>query len=111
MLYRAGCETTPGSLVLYSATAEQRTRVDSAAVTNAFYLCLSHFNNAKVLKREGEGGGEREGDLTVPLDDGDEGMFGARQAIILGHPESAMNAQGPRGLGTLEREIENRYGY
>jgi hypothetical protein len=66
----------------------------------------------KFLKWEGEGGGEREGDLTVPLDDGDEGgIFGARQAIILGHPESAMNAEGPRGLGTLEREMENRYRY
>lgn len=59
----------------------------------------------KFLKFEGEGGGEREGDLTVPvpLDNGDEGgPFVARQAIILGHPESAMNAEGPRGLGTLE---------
>lgn len=66
----------------------------------------------KFLKWEGEGGGEREGDLTVPVDDGDGGgAFGARQAIILGHPESAMNAEGPRGLGTLEREIEGRYRY
>jgi hypothetical protein len=61
----------------------------------------------KFLKWEGEGGGEREGDLTVPVDDGDGergGVFGARQAIILGHPESSMNAEGPKGLGTLERE-------
>ncbi|EUC33770.1 hypothetical protein COCVIDRAFT_83925 [Bipolaris victoriae FI3] len=66
----------------------------------------------KFLKWEGEGGGEREGDLTVPLDDGDDGaVYGARQAIILGHPESAMNAEGPRGLGTLEREMESRYRY
>ncbi|OAG20287.1 hypothetical protein CC77DRAFT_900024, partial [Alternaria alternata] len=56
----------------------------------------------KFLKWEGEGGGEREGDLTVPLNDGDDGgVFGARQAIILGHPESSLNAEGPRGLGTL----------
>ncbi|KAF1937595.1 hypothetical protein EJ02DRAFT_458599 [Clathrospora elynae] len=67
----------------------------------------------KFLKWEGEGGGEREGDLTVPLDDGEErGAFtGARQAIILGHPESNMNAEGPRGLGTLEREEGGKYGY
>jgi hypothetical protein len=66
----------------------------------------------KFLKWEGEGGGEREGDLTVPLDDGDEGgAFGARQAIILGHPESTMNAEGPKGLGTLEREGDGGYQY
>lgn len=58
----------------------------------------------KFLKWEGQGGGEREGDLTVPLDDGDDGnIYGARQAIILGHPESKMNAEGPRGLGTMHR--------
>ena len=66
----------------------------------------------KFLKWEGEGGGEREGDLTVPLDDGDDGgVFGARQAIILGHPESSLNAEGPRGLGTLEREGGTGYHY
>lgn len=60
----------------------------------------------RFLKYEGEGGGEREGDLTVPLDDGDEGgnVFGARQAIILGHPESTLNKEGPRGLGTMADE-------
>ncbi|KAL6703488.1 hypothetical protein ACN47E_009586 [Coniothyrium glycines] len=65
----------------------------------------------KFLKWEGEGGGEREGDLTVPLDDGSEygGLFGARQAIILGHPESAMNAEGPRGLGTMEHLDDEKY--
>ncbi|EOA86786.1 hypothetical protein ACJQWK_08218 [Exserohilum turcicum] len=58
----------------------------------------------KFLRCEGEGGGEREGDLTVPLDDEDGcGAFGARQAIILGHPESAMNAEGPRGRGAWGR--------
>jgi hypothetical protein len=66
----------------------------------------------KFLKWEGEGGGEREGDLTVPLnDDDDAGFFGARQAIILGHPESALNAEGPKGLGTLERERGAGYRY
>ena len=66
----------------------------------------------KFLKWEGEGGGEREGDLTVPLnDDDDGGVFGARQAIILGHPESSLNAEGPRGLGTLEREGGTGYHY
>ncbi|KAF1838038.1 hypothetical protein BDW02DRAFT_565301 [Decorospora gaudefroyi] len=66
----------------------------------------------KFLKWEGEGGGEREGDLTVPLDDRNEGgSFGARQAIILGHPESAMNAKGPRGLGTMERNGDGGYRY
>ncbi|KAI4623895.1 uncharacterized protein J4E88_009578 [Alternaria novae-zelandiae] len=66
----------------------------------------------KFLKWEGEGGGEREGDLTVPVDDdNDGGSFGARQAIIMGHPESVMNAEGPRGLGTLEREGGYDYRY
>jgi hypothetical protein len=66
----------------------------------------------KFLKWEGEGGGESEGDLTVPVDDGDGGgAFGARQAIIMGLPESAMNAEGPRGLGTLEREGDGGYSY
>lgn len=36
----------------------------------------------------GRGGGERDGDLTVPLDDSVDGVAsGAREAIILGHPE------------------------
>ncbi|KAJ8118528.1 hypothetical protein OPT61_g507 [Boeremia exigua] len=39
------------------------------------------------LRWQGEGGGERDGDLTVPLDDSVDGvMLGAREAIILGHP-------------------------
>jgi hypothetical protein len=38
-------------------------------------------------------------------------VFGARQAIILGHPESSLNAEGPRGLGTLEREGGTGYHY
>lgn len=39
------------------------------------------------LKWRGEGGGEEEGDLTVPLDDSVDGVaLGAREAIILGHP-------------------------
>ena len=61
----------------------------------------------EFLKWGGKGGGEREGDLTIPVDDGVDGdreVFGARQAIILGHPESAMNATRPRGLGTLRRD-------
>ena len=44
-------------------------------------------------------------------DDNDGGSFGARQAIIMGHPESVMNAEGPRGLGTLEREGGYDYRY
>jgi hypothetical protein len=44
----------------------------------------------KFLVREGDGGGEREGDLTVPVDEEDG--------------EGLVNADGPRGLGTLERE-------
>ncbi|KAK1914604.1 hypothetical protein P3342_010593 [Pyrenophora teres f. teres] len=65
-----------------------------------------------IQRYDKTGGGEREGDLTIPLDDEDQGgPFGARQAIILGHPESAMNAKGPRGLGTLERELDDRYRY
>lgn len=40
------------------------------------------------MRWQGEGGGEREGDLTVPLDDSLDGVaLGAREAIILGHPE------------------------
>lgn len=40
------------------------------------------------LRWQGEGGGERDGDLTVPLDDSVDGVAsGAREAIILGHPE------------------------
>lgn len=63
----------------------------------------------KFLKWEGDGGGEREGDLTIPLDDGsDGGSFGARQAIIMGYPESALNADGPKGLGTLEMDAAYR---
>ena len=39
------------------------------------------------LRWQGEGGGEPDGDLTVPLDDGVDGVVsGAREAIILGHP-------------------------
>lgn len=39
------------------------------------------------LRWQGEGGGEREGDLTVPLDGSVDGAeWGAREAIILGHP-------------------------
>jgi hypothetical protein len=50
------------------------------------------------LKGRGEGGGEDAGDLTVPVDEDEGGVFGARQAIILGHPEEAIGM--PRGLGT-----------
>ena len=40
------------------------------------------------MRWQGEGGGEREGDLTVPLDDSLDGVaLGEREAIILGHPE------------------------
>jgi hypothetical protein len=59
----------------------------------------------KFLKWEGEGAGDGEGDLTVPVEDDEPGaIYGARQAIIMGVPESAMNASGPKGLGTMERE-------
>ena len=50
----------------------------------------------KFLKWEGEGA---EGDLTLPAEDGAD--FGARQAIIMGVSESAMNQEGPKGLGTM----------
>lgn len=65
----------------------------------------------RFLRTEREGGGESQGDLTVPLDEGGGGgaVYGARQAVILGHPESAMNAEGPRGLGTLERPGDEKY--
>jgi hypothetical protein len=39
----------------------------------------------KFLKREGEGGGDRDNDMTVPLDDCIDGVaLVARQAIIMG---------------------------
>ncbi|CAO2655068.1 Nn.00g118010.m01.CDS01 [Neocucurbitaria sp. VM-36] len=64
----------------------------------------------QFLKWEGEGAGDGEGDLTVPVDDEEPGAaYGARQAIIMGFPESAMNANGPKGLGTLERQDDNEY--
>ncbi|KAF2853036.1 hypothetical protein T440DRAFT_466047 [Plenodomus tracheiphilus IPT5] len=66
----------------------------------------------RFLRREGEGGGEREGDFTVPLDAGEEGgAFGARQAIIMGFPESELNADGPKGLGTMGGNKEYGHGY
>jgi hypothetical protein len=65
----------------------------------------------KFLKVEGDAGGEREDDLTVPLDDSVDGVrLGARQAIILGYPESAMN-NGEGGLEALEREMNERRGF
>lgn len=65
----------------------------------------------RFLRREGEGGGDREGDFTVPLDDGEDGaIFGARQAIIMGFPESDLNGEGPKGLGTMaNKEYGNGY--
>lgn len=59
----------------------------------------------KFLRWEGEGGGDREGDVTVPLyDDEDEGgVFGARQAIVMGFSESELDAQGPKGLSHVAR--------
>lgn len=41
----------------------------------------------EFLKWRGEGAGDGEGDLTVPLDDSVDGVvLGAREAIVLGHP-------------------------
>lgn len=64
----------------------------------------------KFLKCEGDGGGEGEEDVTIPLDDTVGGVaLGARQAIIMGHPESAIN--GNMGLEALEREMNERRGF
>ncbi|KAI8935595.1 hypothetical protein NX059_008161 [Plenodomus lindquistii] len=61
----------------------------------------------RFLRKEGEGGGEREGDYTVPLDDDDDcAVYGARQAIIMGFPETELNAEGPKGLGTMTNKAE-----
>lgn len=60
----------------------------------------------RYLKNEGEGGGDIEVDYTIPVEEEKGGAFGARQAIIMGVPESAMNAQGPKGLGTLGNEYD-----
>lgn len=63
----------------------------------------------RFLRKEGEGGGEREGDVTIPLEDDANGaIYGARQAIIMGFPESDLNSEGPRGLGTL---TDKEYAY
>jgi hypothetical protein len=63
----------------------------------------------KFLQSEGDGAGVRDDDLTVPLDDSVDGVkLGARQAIVMGYPESAM---GDGGLEALEREMKERRGF
>ncbi|KAF2027654.1 hypothetical protein EK21DRAFT_91307 [Setomelanomma holmii] len=63
----------------------------------------------KFLKSEGDGAGVGDDDLTVPLDDGVDGVrSGARQAIVMGLPESAF---GEGGLEALEREMNERRGF
>ena len=60
----------------------------------------------RFLRCEGEGGGEGEGDVTVPLyDDEDEGgVFGARQAIVMGFSEREWDARhGAKGLAHVAR--------
>jgi hypothetical protein len=64
----------------------------------------------KFLKGEGEGGGDRDNDMTVPLDDCMDGVaLGARQAIIMGHPAGSLDGSG--GLEALERELNERKGF
>lgn len=64
----------------------------------------------KFLKGEGDAAGEGEEDVTVPLDDAVGGVpLGARQAIVMGFPESAIN--GNMGLEALEREMNERRGF
>ncbi|KAH8724880.1 hypothetical protein GQ44DRAFT_707973 [Phaeosphaeriaceae sp. PMI808] len=64
----------------------------------------------KFLKPAGDAGGGREGDFTVPLDDCLDGVrLGARQAIILGHPENAMGDEG--SLEALERKLNRERGF
>jgi len=64
----------------------------------------------KFLKGEGDAGGERDDDLTVPLDDCVDGVrLGARQAIVLGHAEDGVVMEGR--LEALEKEMNERRGF
>jgi hypothetical protein len=64
----------------------------------------------RFLKTEGDGGGESEVDMTIPLDDSVNGVqMGARQAIVMGYPEGVLGAGG--GLEALEREMNERRGF
>jgi hypothetical protein len=66
----------------------------------------------KFLKREGDAGGERDDDMTVPLDEFAPGYsLGARprQAIIMGHPAGGLDGSG--GLLALEKEMNARRGF
>lgn len=55
----------------------------------------------KFLRWEGEGRGEREGDVTVPLYEEDGDVFGARQAIVMGFSEREMIPRGLKGLESV----------
>lgn len=63
----------------------------------------------QFLKGLGDGGGERNDDMTVPLDDCEGGAMGARQAIIMGHPEGILAQD--YGLLKLERELNAVRGF
>lgn len=64
----------------------------------------------RFLKVDGDRAELVEDDLTIPLDDQVGGIaLGARQAIILGHPETAMDSM--IGLEALEREMNARKGF
>lgn len=64
----------------------------------------------KFLKSEGDAGGERDDDLTVPLDDSVDGhRLGARQAIVLGHAGDGAVMEG--GLEALEKEMNAARGF
>jgi hypothetical protein len=63
----------------------------------------------KFLKEEGDGGGDRGDDMTVPLDDCNGVASGARQAIIMGHPAGELDNNG--GLLALEQELNRKKGF
>lgn len=63
----------------------------------------------KFLKAEGDGAGMRDDDFTIPLNDSVNGVaLGARQAIVMGLPESAC-VEG--GLEALERKMNQERGF
>ncbi|EAT83949.2 hypothetical protein HBH56_157770 [Parastagonospora nodorum] len=65
----------------------------------------------KFLKPEGDGLGEQEDDVTIPLDDRDDHghVLGARQAIVMGHPAGMLDGDG--GLLALEKELNAQKGF
>jgi hypothetical protein len=63
----------------------------------------------QFLKDLGDGGGERNDDMTIPLDDCDGGAMGARQAIIMGYPSGELDNGG--GLEAIVRRMNAERGF